>query len=211
MLANAMAEDPALKDVPVNIFAIDPVPGVMNLQTHRVTLPGNVKEYVGFYSRDERSKGFACVIPTVKAGTRMHIYPMPGRHGTLVGNASIDGGAGGGKELAAPGIIVRHFAEVCLTRWGTNQGKCLGLKDEQLDQYDSAINADDEKYLAMRGKSYITVPGLGTAVTEGDKADRFVHVGATNTSFSKVNGSGFEPSEGLALQRQNSKSYKNLR
>ncbi|MDT6188007.1 hypothetical protein RRA99_00370, partial [Streptococcus pneumoniae] len=65
MLANAMAQDPVLRDIPVNIFAIDPVPGVGNVQQQRVSLTGNVKEYVGFYSRDERSKGFACVVPAV--------------------------------------------------------------------------------------------------------------------------------------------------
>jgi hypothetical protein len=58
MLANAMLADPLLTTIPVNIFAIDPVPGMGNFQTEKVTLGRNVKEYVAFYARDERSKGF---------------------------------------------------------------------------------------------------------------------------------------------------------
>jgi hypothetical protein len=68
MLANAMLADPLLTTIPVNIFAIDPVPGMGNFQTEKVTLGRNVKEYVAFYARDERSKGFSCVvrIPTTR-------------------------------------------------------------------------------------------------------------------------------------------------
>lgn len=129
MLANAMAADPELSQVPVNIFAIDPVPGANNMQPHRFQLSANVKEYVGFYSRDERSKPFACVIPTTHPDTRVHIYPLPGRHATLVGNASVDG-ASAGKNLPEPGLLVRHFAETCLMRWQVSLQKCLALSDQ---------------------------------------------------------------------------------
>ncbi|WP_415842690.1 hypothetical protein, partial [Pseudomonas reidholzensis] len=91
MLANAMAEDPELRQVPVHILAVDPVPGILNVQAERVRLASNVREYVGFYARDERSKGFACVVPDVERGTRISLYPVPGRHATLVGNASPTG------------------------------------------------------------------------------------------------------------------------
>ena len=84
MLANAMANDAELKHISVNIFAIDPVPGLLNFQDNRVKLAANVKEYVAFYARDERSKGFACVIPQTASSTRTCVYPMPGRHATLV-------------------------------------------------------------------------------------------------------------------------------
>lgn len=203
MLANAMAEDPDLKDIPVNIFAIDPVPGVGNVQTERVSLAGNVREYVGFYSRDERSKGFACVIPAVDPGTRMCIYPMPGRHATLVGNASADG-ASDGKVLVEPGLIVRHFAEVCLTRWGVELDKCLALDDNQLMQHHLAMAAADEHYQAMRSQSY-------TVITEGQKDDRLVHCGETRTRFSQVRSDRYDPREGLGLQHWDANTYKALR
>lgn len=200
MLANAMAADPELRHIPVNIFAIDPVPGIGNLQAHRLTLAENIREYVGFYSRDERSKGFACVIPSAAPGTRMCIYPMPGRHATLVGNASVDGG-GSGKVLPEPGLIVRHFAEVCLTRWGVELSDRLSLSDSQLMAHHKAIQAADDTYHAMRDESY-------TLMTEGSKAERLVHHGTTQTQFSNVRGEHFEPSDGLGKARWAGDSYK---
>jgi len=200
MLANAMAQDPVLRGIPVNIFAIDPVPGVGNVQVERVTLTDNVKEYVGFYSRDERSKGFACVIPTVASDTRICVYPMPGRHATLVGNASADG-AGDGKVLVEPGLIVRHFAEVCLTRWGVQLDRRLALGDSQLMKYHQLMAAADKQYEAMRSASY-------TVLTEGEKHDRLVHCGEARTYFSKVQGGEYDPSAGLALQRWDAATYK---
>ena len=55
-------------------------------------LESNVKEYIAFYARDERSKGFSCVIPQTATGTKTSIYPMAGRHATLAGNATALGG-----------------------------------------------------------------------------------------------------------------------
>ncbi|MDD2135634.1 hypothetical protein [Pseudomonas kurunegalensis] len=203
MLANAMAQDPVLRDIPVNIFAIDPVPGIGNVQTERTTLAANVREYVGFYSRDERSKGFACVIPSVDSGTQICIYPMPGRHATLVGNASVDG-ASGGEALKEPGLVVRHFAEVCLTRWGVELGKRLALSDRQLMEYHRAMTAAERQYHAMRSESY-------TVLTEGERDNRLVHCGEACTHFSKVCGDDYDPTEGLALTRWDATTYKALR
>ncbi|WP_422422244.1 hypothetical protein [Pseudomonas sp. GZD-222] len=190
MLANAMLADEALKELPVNIFAIDPVPGVGNFDRHRVQLGENVKQYVGFFSRDERSKGFSCVIPKTHASTRCHVYPMPGRHATLVGNAAADGAAGG-KELAEPGLIVRHFVEVCLTRWGVKLNKMLNLSDGDLQNYHKVLEQDDGKYQAMRKHSY-------TLVTESEKNERYVNLGDKGTAFSSVQGAAFQPDTALA-------------
>lgn len=203
MLANAMAQDPVLRDIPVNIFAIVPVPGVGNVQAERITLAANVREYVGFYSRDERSKGFACVIPSVASGTQICIYPMPGRHATLVGNASVDG-ASGGEVLKEPGLVVRHFAEVCLARWGVELGKRLALSDRQLMEYHRAMSAAERQYHAMRSESY-------TVLTEGERDNRLVHCGEVCTHFSKVCGDDYDPTEGLALTRWDATTYKALR
>ncbi|MGM3217175.1 hypothetical protein [Pseudomonas sp. NBRC 111133] len=203
MLANAMAQDPVLRDIPVNIFAIDPVPGIGNVQTERTTLAANVREYVGFYSRDERSKGFACVIPSVDSRTQISIYPMSGRHATLVGNASADG-ASGGEAFKEPGLVVRHFAEVCLTRWGVALDKRLALSDRQLMEYHRAMTAAERQYHAMRSQSY-------TVLTEGERDDRLVHCGEVCTHFSKVCGDDYDPTEGLALTRWDATTYKALR
>ncbi|QGW79265.1 hypothetical protein GPJ81_22060 [Pseudomonas alkylphenolica] len=191
MLANAMADDPELSQVPVNIFAIDPVPGINNLQPHRLHLRANVREYVGFYSRDERSKGFACVIPATHPDTRTHIYPLSGRHASLVGNASRDG-AGNGKHLPEPGLLVRHFAETCLTRWQVNLQKRLALSDKQVADCLDALDRDDARYKDMRGYSY-------TLICESEGDDRRVHQGDLTKPFSYVRGSDLLPSTGLDI------------
>lgn len=101
------------------------MPGVGNVQAERIALAQNVREYVGFYSRDERSKGFACVIPTVASGTQICIYPMPGRHATLVGNASVDG-AGDGKVLKEPAYR-SPFRRSLPDPLGCSTGQATGL------------------------------------------------------------------------------------
>lgn len=189
MLANAMLADPQLKDIPVNIFAIDPVPGPLNFQPEKVSLGKNVKEYVGFYARDERSKGFTCVIPTVVADTKMHIFPISGRHATLVGNASIDGSEGE-NALYAPGIVVRHFAEVCLTRWGCDLANKLALTDTQITDYHTDIANDADKYIAMRRKTYSIHESTG-------KDERKVSLGKEGKAFSEIFGVQYNPSAGL--------------
>ncbi|NBN60390.1 hypothetical protein GWJ07_12285 [Proteus sp. G2639] len=189
MLANAMLADPQLKDIPVNIFAIDPVPGPLNFQPEKVTLGKNVKEYVGFYARDERSKGFTCVIPTVAADTKMHIFPISGRHATLVGNASIDGSTGE-NALYAPGLVVRHFAEVCLTRWGCDLANKLALTDTQITDYQTDIANDADKYIAMRRKTYSIHESTG-------KDERKVSLGKEGKAFSEIYGEQYNPSAGL--------------
>lgn len=189
MLANAMLADPQLKDIPVNIFAIDPVPGPLNFQPEKVTLGKNVKEYVGFYARDERSKGFTCVIPTVAADTKMHIFPISGRHATLVGNASIDGSTGE-NALYAPGLVVRHFAEVCLTRWGCDLANKLALTDTQITDYQTDIANDADKYIAIRRKTYSIHESTG-------KDERKVSLGKEGKAFSEIYGEQYNPSVGL--------------
>lgn len=202
MLANAMLADPALKNIPVNIFAIDPVPGPLNFQNDKVTLGPNVKEYVAFYAQDERSKGFSCVIPIMDKSTVAHIYPMRGRHGTLVGNASADG-SGSGKVLFEPGMIVRHFAEVCLTRWGVNQDKKLSQNDGQLVQLHEAVKKNAALYTKMQSNSY-------TVVTENDKGERYVSLGSKGTNFSSIKGGQYSPAAGLTADYLGDRSIYNV-
>ncbi|MBI6154969.1 hypothetical protein JEP92_23165 [Serratia surfactantfaciens] len=190
MLANAMLSDPVLESVPVNIFAIDPVPGPLNFQQDKVSLGKNVKEYVAFYARDERSKGFSCVIPETEKSTAVHIYPMPGRHATLVGNASLSGGSGGDKHLSEPGMIVRHFAEVCLSRWGVNQSDTLDLDDGSLLALYKSMRKHADLYKKMHGYSY-------TIFTEKDAGERLVSYGKKGANFSSIKGDEFSPSTGL--------------
>ena len=51
------------RQVPVNIFAIDPVPGPGNWYGILTQLPPNVTEYVGVYAWDHLDQGFNAVVP----------------------------------------------------------------------------------------------------------------------------------------------------
>ena len=190
MLANAMLNDSELKHIPVNIFAVDPVPGPLNFQSTRVELGKNVEEYVGFFARDERSKGFSCVVPETASNTRVHIYPMAGRHATLVGNAAPDGDKGD-KVLVAPGMVVRHFAETCLTRWGVALDKRLNLSAADLEARHKTLVSDEAKYAAMHKYSY-------TKITESEKNERYASLGSKGVAFSAIKGAPYQPAAGLS-------------
>lgn len=203
MLANAMLVDSQLKHIKVNIFAVDPVPGVANFQNEKVNLGSNVSQYVGFYARDERSKGFSCVIPTTHSSTQVHIFPMAGRHATLVGNAAANGSEGP-KVLHEPGRIVRHFAETCLTRWGVKLNKKLTLSDAEIAKFHDAIVSGEKYYEAMRKQSY-------TKITEHEKNQRYVSHGPKGVAFTAIEGKQFQPPKGLAASLSaTNETYKNL-
>ncbi len=203
MLANAMLADSQLKHIKVNIFAIDPVPGALNFQGEKVTLGSNVSEYVGFYARDERSKGFSCVIPNTHPSTKVHIYPMAGRHATVVGNAAANGSEGA-KVVHEPGRIVRHFAETCLTRWGVKLNKKLNLGAAEIAKLHDAIVRGEQLYEAMRKQSY-------TLITEDEKNQRYVTHGDKGRPFTAIEGDKFQPKQGLAASLSaTQETYKDL-
>jgi len=125
----------------VNIFAIDPVPGLGPWSEEMATLGRTVKNYVGVYSRDETSNGFTAVVPKPRgddyfdplaevSGTSQqikwphyHLLYAPGRHGTVGGNQTWDGNAEPKNvrtETAACGELINHLARTCLHMWGTN-------------------------------------------------------------------------------------------
>lgn len=159
MFANAMAQDPDLVNIPVNIFACDPVPGAGKFQQHRYDLSrANVATYVGMFATDERSQGFTPVLPSLPTRTNRFITTIPGRHATLVGNAALDGSGGAGADgvngLVGPGQVTRDLAERFLTRWGTTLSNKLNLSEvDVLKHYDKMIG-DEGTYTAMHNVSY---------------------------------------------------------
>lgn len=190
MLANALMANPETRQIPVNIFAVDPVPGPLNYQLEKVSLGSNVKEYVAFYARDERSKGFSCIIPKTDARTKVSIFPMAGRHASLVGNASLTGASGPG-DLTEPGTIVRHYAEVCLSRWGTKLQRKLNLSATDVSRLHQSVVMHEADFIKMRNHSY-------TVLREDHKTERYVSYADKGTGFSMVAGTPFKPAQGLA-------------
>jgi hypothetical protein len=203
MLANAMFNDPELQRIKVNIFAVDPVPGLGNFTPERTTLNNNVFNYVAVYARDERSRGFAPTIP-IFVGTRRIgfeqkpiLIPMPGRHSTLVGNAAVDG-AKGSKELIEPGKIVRDLAERYLTTWGTRLNEKLNLSDIDILGFYIKMMIDSDKYNKMHSKVYtdITIKKF----TDKKGGERAVYKGTQRYAikFSDIKGEEYFYPSGLA-------------
>jgi hypothetical protein len=198
MLANLMGKDPVLKNVPVNIFAIDPVPGPMNFRSAQTALGTNVKNYFGVYARDELSEGFSPVIPQTSA--QMTILPFPGRHATLSGNAFCDGAGSGAQRLAPPGMVVRHLAEKFLVSHGSALGQCLNFNDVALLRLYEQMMFQDGLYRSMRDKSYLSLNVLGynflslkrTSNWFASGGERVVGVGRdwTSTGFSEATSKG---------------------
>lgn len=204
MMANIMLNDGILKDIPINIFAVDPVPGVSNFQPNRVTLGANVKEYVGFFARDERSWGFTAAVPHTHSSTKVHIYPMAGRHASLVGDANAKH-LNNPKALSEPGLIVRHFAETCLTRWNVKMDKKLNLSDAELESFHDLIRQAEADYALLKKESC-------TFITKQYKGQRRVANGDQGTTFTSINGPRFQPSAGLATDLVfNESRYKEIR
>lgn len=152
MMANALREDPETARIPVRIFANDPVPGVGQFRARRTILGDNVEEYIAVYSRDERSFGFMPIIPQLARRTRRTILSMPGRHATLVGNASNYGDAP--NRFREPGRITRDLAEKALSRWGTPLRERISLSAHELLRLYDKVLADDEAYRGLRGRTY---------------------------------------------------------
>jgi len=158
---------------------------------------------VAFYARDERSKGFSCVIPRTDASTRVSIYPMAGRHATLVGNASLSGADNNG-SLTEAGQLVRHFAEVCLTRWGSSITKKLDLTPAKVSLLHQSIVAHEDKFKAMTKHSY-------TKITEHKNNERLVSFGETGVNFSALENPKFSPPVGLAASLvKGNEAYKDI-
>lgn len=169
MFANALAGDKDLGHLPVNIIAVDPVPGTGNFQLNRTSIPANVKNYVGFYARDERSFGFAATLPTFAKGVDATIYPMPGRHATLVGNAGNYIGGNGAEVFNAPGKVVKMLAENYLAGWGTKLSKRLPYSElEILRCYDEMVG-QEKLFKELRKTVYTT--------QKGQSKDRDISVG----------------------------------
>ncbi|MCG7497884.1 hypothetical protein MHO82_13520 [Vibrio sp. Of7-15] len=155
-LANRMRKDPKLKHIPVNIFACDPVPGGMNAFTDYKTLGANVKQIVCVFAEDERSLAFKARMPRLNKATKYYTTFMPGRHGTLVGNAHTSGGKKGNELLTGPGIITRDFMEKVLTGWGSRlkQSTMLNLSKESILERYQQIQTNHEYYEAQHGITY---------------------------------------------------------
>lgn len=155
-LANRMLKDPKLRDISVNIFACDPVPGGLNSFKDYKSLGKNVKQLVCVFAEDERSLAFKARMPRLDSSTKYYTTFMPGRHSTLVGNANTSGGSKGSGLLTGPGLVTRDFMEKILIGWGTKLKPSTTLnftRQRVVELYDQ-MQRHEEHFDAMHKITY---------------------------------------------------------
>jgi hypothetical protein len=132
-IANAMRRDKDgwLHSVPVNIFAIDPVPGTGNLHINDWTcIPSNVTNYMAIFMEDEhRDIMYAAELTFESPGTSKTLTNLPGKHWFAVEADKEVVEAGLEEVVDVGGHLCRNFLET----WGTTfTGTALRRSDLQL-------------------------------------------------------------------------------
>jgi hypothetical protein len=140
-IANHLAQQKDLGRIAVNIFAIDPVPGLKkNHMWEDVTLSGNVKTCVIVLAQhDLRGNTFRPLVPTLD-GKQSPYDIMPGDHAALV-EAADDG------RRADASFIVHAWAKAVLAAHGTQFKDATNLTiDQYLVRY-AHLRAEFDDYL----------------------------------------------------------------
>ncbi len=86
---------------------------------------------------------------------------------------------------------MRHYAEACLTRWGTKLQRKLNLSAIEIGKLHQSIVMHEAEFIKMRKNSY-------TVLFEDYKTERHVSYANKATGFSMVAGTPFKPAQGLA-------------
>ncbi|MFO0813990.1 MAG: hypothetical protein U0796_12260 [Gemmatales bacterium] len=167
-IANIMSQDAQLKSIPVNIFAIDPVPGssgVGNSEMWKhIELTGNVKNCCVIIAWHDSRRAFAPIIVPknmVPAGCNYYTYLMPGNHSSIVEEKA------GITEAAR---LVKHMAMRFLIQYGTRFSDRYRLLDGQVIEYYSSIAENWNNYQKLAGK-YFTSRIVVTQNEEGNTID----------------------------------------
>lgn len=143
MLAHALIKDPVTKELPVNIFAFDPVPGPHNFRVEQISLPSNVRHYTAIVMEDEARgimKPVTFVDGQTDEGKRFRTVPLPGAHNTAVITLK--------SEVGTIGAALAHKF---LTKHGTKLRDPFLLDDVQFCELYARVRLDIVKYRAMTG------------------------------------------------------------
>jgi hypothetical protein len=144
MLAHALVQHPYLKNIPVNIFAFDPVPGPDNFHLDQVSLPSNVNAYTAVIAEDESRSIMKPVVFNAGAddnsGMKFKTIPLPGAHNTAVLTTR--------SEVGTIGAALAHKF---LTKHGTRLRDPLLLTDVQFCELYAKVRMDIAKYRQMQG------------------------------------------------------------
>lgn len=162
MFANACKDEPLLRGKEIRLITVDPVPGGSEMSQHRVRIDNpNLKEYVVFFARDERSRAFAPVRVDTGPNCKRTTYWFPGNHSTLVGRW------GRNRTFFRSAVLVRHIAETHLQDWGTRFDKTMQLTDNEVLQYYDEMVAHRGDFEKLHKKAIIGVKGHGFTQSGG--------------------------------------------
>lgn len=145
--ANKIALDAQFKDVPVNIFAIDPVSGPAWYKDIFL-LENNVEKFVGLYAQHEFSSQFEAIIPVAsEKNLKTHISYLlfPGKHGSMVGD-DYSTEASDPSALRSTGKIIKHLACEFLLDNGTQLKNAYQLSKASLLEEYALLVANFKKY-----------------------------------------------------------------
>jgi hypothetical protein len=144
MLAHALVKHPYLKNIPVNIFAFDPVPGPDNFHLEQISVPSNVNAYTALIAEDESRKIMKPVLfdagSDENSDKKFKTIPLPGAHNTAVMTTR--------SEVGTIGAALAHKF---LTKYGTRLREPMLLTDVQFCELYAKVRMDIAKYRQMTG------------------------------------------------------------
>jgi hypothetical protein len=169
MLAHALYAEPETRNLPVNIFAVDPVPGPGNRSDiDKTTLPPNVRRYLGIMAQHEARGLFK---PTIIRNSSFPLFDikdkvltMPGVHNTGVMFLKTD-----------VGLITASLAHHFLLKHGTQLQDPILLSSRDYCELYARVRMKFKKYSKMsfnmqrilgthkRKELAFKVPGAATA------------------------------------------------
>jgi hypothetical protein len=153
MIANPLYDDPELREIPVNIFAVDPVPGgIYKLHSKaQLEVKANVANYRGVIAIHDRKLGFRPV--QLESKGNFKLYHMPGVHDTVVQGA---------QELQAVAVLVEWLAARFLESHGTAFTRRLHLTSRQVCENYAIAKKTMPEYAALARHGVLNVvAGLG--------------------------------------------------
>jgi hypothetical protein len=143
MIAHALQQNPRTSAIPVNIFALDPVPGPGNFHDpNKVTLPLNVKNYTAVVQEDERRRIFKPVLIDANEtpGVKTKFFYMPGGHSSGVFRTKTE-----------VGLIAAFLVHRFLGKHGTRLNDPIRLSTRDLCELYAKVRLEMAEYHSAGG------------------------------------------------------------
>jgi hypothetical protein len=142
-ISKQLSLDPALQQIPVNIFAIDPVPGSAgpagDHAWKQIELTSNVQNYSVVFAQHDSRAAFAPTYPSLSTKTNVTVEIMPGAHSTVAKKSA---------DLPEAADLVYDMAKRFLQLHGTTfTSRQLSSASELINMY-AKVQIDFQRYRA---------------------------------------------------------------